>query len=70
MGLEEPASLTVGQTSEQPWTLFFFNIYSYLFVSGLNCGIQGHQSSLCPVRSFSYSIWDQVPQPGIEPGTP
>ena len=40
MGLEEPASLSVGQTSEQPWTLFFFNIYFYLFASGLSCGMQ------------------------------
>ena len=70
MGLEEPASLSVGQTSEQPWTLFFFNIYFYLFASGLSCGMQ--------IINLCYGLQDllvtaygiKFPKQGLNPGPP
>ena len=41
----------------------------YLAVLGL-CGTCNLGSSLQPAGSFSCSMWDLVPWPGIEPGFP
>ena len=43
-------------------------VFVYLAALGLHCSTQDLQSSLWHVGSVSWSMWDLVPRPGIEPG--
>ena len=72
MGLEEPASLSVGQTSEQPWTLsFFFLIFIFIClcqVSVAACRIINLRYGLQDLLVTAYGI--KFPKQGLNPGPP
>ena len=62
------------EEQQDPIGLFLLKIYFYLFIylaaSGLTCSMQGSSIFLASCRVFSCSMWNLVPWPGIETGSP
>ena len=62
------------EEQQNPLGLFLLKIYFYLFIylaaSGLTCSMQGSSVFLASCRVFSSSMWNLVPWPGIETGSP